>query len=60
VKTGKLSTHPLLADFRKKGWTTVTTVFANENGEPTQGMPAATATAGSLRSNRMSKRCWRP
>jgi len=36
-KRENLSTHPLLADFRKKGWTTVTTVFANENGEPTQG-----------------------
>jgi methyl-accepting chemotaxis protein len=36
-KRENLNTHPLLADFRKKGWTTVTTVFANEKGEPVQG-----------------------
>lgn len=36
-KRENLNTHPLLAEFRKKGWTTVTTVFANENGAPTQG-----------------------
>jgi len=36
-KRENLNTHPLLAEFRKKGWTTVTNVFANENGAPTQG-----------------------
>jgi methyl-accepting chemotaxis protein len=36
-KRENLSTHPLIAEFRKKGWTTMTTSFPGEKGEPTLG-----------------------
>jgi methyl-accepting chemotaxis protein len=36
-KRENLNSHPLLVEFRKKGWTTATVAFANENGEPVQG-----------------------
>ena len=36
-KRESLSSHPLIAEFRKKGWTTMTTSFAGEKGQPTLG-----------------------
>ena len=36
-KRENLNNHPLIVEFRKKGWTTLTTTFANENGQPTLG-----------------------
>lgn len=36
-KRENLNTHPLMAEFRKKGWTTLTTAFAGENGTPMLG-----------------------
>jgi methyl-accepting chemotaxis protein len=36
-KRENLNNHPLVAEFRKKGWTTLTTPFTNENGQPALG-----------------------
>lgn len=36
-KRENLNTHPLMAEFRKKGWTTLTTAFAGGNGAPMIG-----------------------
>jgi methyl-accepting chemotaxis protein len=36
-KRENLSNHPLIAEFRKKGWTTMSTSFAGEKGQPTLG-----------------------
>jgi methyl-accepting chemotaxis protein len=36
-KRENLNDHPLIAEFRKKGWTTLTTPFTNENGQPALG-----------------------
>jgi methyl-accepting chemotaxis protein len=36
-KRENLSTHPLITEFRKKGWTTMTTAFTAENGQSTLG-----------------------
>jgi methyl-accepting chemotaxis protein len=32
-----LNSHPLIANYRKKGWTTITTRFDNENNKPALG-----------------------
>jgi methyl-accepting chemotaxis protein len=36
-KRENLISHPLIAEFRKKGWTTLTTAFSGENGAPMLG-----------------------
>jgi methyl-accepting chemotaxis protein len=36
-KRENLNAHPLIADFRKKGWTTMTAAFTGENGQPALG-----------------------
>jgi methyl-accepting chemotaxis protein len=36
-KRENLNTLPLIAEFRKKGWTTATAAFTNEQGQPTLG-----------------------
>jgi len=36
-KRENLNSHPLIAEFRKKGWTTMTTAFSGENGLATLG-----------------------
>jgi methyl-accepting chemotaxis protein len=36
-KRDNLNNQPLLAEFRKKGWTTLTTAFTNETGQPALG-----------------------
>jgi methyl-accepting chemotaxis protein len=36
-KRENLDSHPLIAEFRKKGWTTLTTPFTNESGQPALG-----------------------
>jgi methyl-accepting chemotaxis protein len=36
-KRENLNAHPLIAEFRKRGWTTMTTTFAGETGQPTIG-----------------------
>ncbi len=36
-KRENLDKHPLIAEFRKKGWTTISTPFAGENGQPALG-----------------------
>jgi methyl-accepting chemotaxis protein len=37
AKRKNLNTHPLIANYRKKGWTTITTRFNNSNNEPALG-----------------------
>ena len=37
LKRQNLNDHPLIANFRKKGWTTITTRFTNANGQPGLG-----------------------
>jgi methyl-accepting chemotaxis protein len=36
-KRENLNAHPLIAEFRKKGWTTMTTAFPGDNGQATLG-----------------------
>jgi HAMP domain-containing protein len=36
-KRENLNTHPLIAEFRKKGWTTMTAAFTGESGQPSLG-----------------------
>jgi methyl-accepting chemotaxis protein len=36
-KRENLNNQPLVAEFRKKGWTTLNTEFTNENGQPALG-----------------------
>jgi methyl-accepting chemotaxis protein len=36
-KQENLNNHPLLVEFRKKGWTTLTTTFTGEDGQPALG-----------------------
>jgi methyl-accepting chemotaxis protein len=36
-KRENLNNHPLVTEFRKKGWTALTTTFANENGQAALG-----------------------
>jgi len=36
-KRENLDKHPLIAEFRKKGWTTLSAPFTAENGQPTLG-----------------------
>jgi len=36
-KRENLDSHPLIAEFRKKGWTTLTTPFTNDSGQPALG-----------------------
>ncbi len=36
-KRENLNPHPLIADFRKKGWTTMTAAFTGENDQPALG-----------------------
>ena len=36
-KRENLNTHPLIAEFRKKGWTTMTASYTNEGGQPALG-----------------------
>lgn len=36
-KRENLSTHPLISEFRKKGWTTMTTLFSGETGRSVLG-----------------------
>ncbi|MCK7511545.1 MAG: hypothetical protein MZV70_50885 [Desulfobacterales bacterium] len=36
-KRENLNNHPLIAEFRKRGWTTITTPFAGENGQTAIG-----------------------
>jgi methyl-accepting chemotaxis protein len=37
LKRENLNTHPLIAEFRRKGWTTLTTPFTTESGQPALG-----------------------
>lgn len=37
AKRKNLNSHPLIANYRKKGWTTITTRFENSNGQPALG-----------------------
>ncbi|MDJ0985745.1 MAG: cache domain-containing protein [Desulfobacterales bacterium] len=37
AKRKNLNSHPLIANYRKKGWTTITTRFNNANGKPALG-----------------------
>ena len=37
AKRKNLNTHPLIANYRKKGWTTITTRFTNPNEQPALG-----------------------
>jgi len=37
VTRKNLNNHPLIANFRKRGWTTITTQFINSNGAPSLG-----------------------
>ncbi len=37
VKRKNLNSDPLIANFRKRGWTTITTQFKNSKGNPTLG-----------------------
>ncbi len=37
VKRKNLNSDPLIANFRKRGWTTITTQFKNSNGNPALG-----------------------
>jgi methyl-accepting chemotaxis protein len=36
-KRENLNSHPLITEFRKKGWTTMTAAFTGENGQPMLG-----------------------
>jgi methyl-accepting chemotaxis protein len=37
AKRENLNNHPLIANYRKKGWTTITTRFKTSNGQPALG-----------------------
>ena len=37
AKRENLNSHPLIANYRKKGWTTITTRFTTSNGQPALG-----------------------
>jgi methyl-accepting chemotaxis protein len=37
AKRENLNSHPLIANYRKKGWTTITTRFNSSNGQPALG-----------------------
>jgi methyl-accepting chemotaxis protein len=37
AKRENLNSHPLIANYRKKGWTTITTRFNTSNGQPALG-----------------------
>jgi len=37
AKRENLNSHPLIANYRKKGWTTITTRFKTSNGQPALG-----------------------
>ncbi len=37
AKRKNLNSHPLIANYRKKGWTTITTRFNTSNGQPALG-----------------------